>query len=218
MADAFLILVITAPHLNRKIFITLLAIFFTTLAGGVAYFSMVQKLKMPLVQPPSPPLDQASNTPVEPPEELSSSPLETFSNYENSSGWKMCRNTKVGYEVQYPPNWKVWKLGAPEAHTATCVTDCVKMYENRWFENVGANKADQASPASPNIDADDTPSKMAYGSIWPLIRKLLPSMTTVSAWCSRRSRMAAVKVLSLLNILGHSLNARLEVIMTEPCS
>ena len=98
------------------------------------------------------------------------------------------------------------------------VTDCVKMYENRWFENVGANKADQASPASPNIDADDTPSKMAYGSIWPLIRKLLPSMTTVSAWCSRRSRMAAVKVLSLLNILGHSLNARLEVIMTEPCS
>jgi integrase len=102
--------------------------------------------------------------------------------------------------------------------TKTHVTDCVKMYENRWFENVGANRVDQASPASPNIDADDTPSKMAYGSIWPLIRKLLPSMTTVSAWCSRRSRMAAVKVLSLLNILGHSLNARLEVIMTEPCS
>jgi hypothetical protein len=45
------------------------------------------------------------------------------------------------------------------------VTDCVKMYENRWFENVGANRADQAAPASPNIDADDTPSKRAYGSI-----------------------------------------------------
>ena len=109
---------------------------------------------------------------------------------------------------------EMWRFYA----SLQAVTGCVKMYENRWFENVGANKADQASPASPNSDADDTPSKMAYGSIWPLIRKLLPSMTTVSAWCSRRSRMAAVKVLSLLNILGHSLNARLEVIMTEPCS
>src|SRR2546427_7004816 len=47
-------------------------------------------------------------------------------------------------------------------------------------------------------------------SIWPLMRKLLPSMTTISAWCSSRSRMAEVKVLSLLNILGHSLNARFE--------
>jgi len=45
------------------------------------------------------------------------------------------------------------------------VTGCVKMYENRWFENGGSNTADQASPASPNIDADDTQSKMAYGSI-----------------------------------------------------
>src|SRR6266540_7089692 len=86
-----------------------------------------------------------------------------------------------------------------------CVTGCVKMYENCWFENAGSQKAAQASPASPIIDADDTQSRAAYGSIWPLMRKLLPSMTTVSAWCSRRSRMAAVKVLSLLNILGHSL-------------
>jgi hypothetical protein len=39
------------------------------------------------------------------------------------------------------------------------------MYENRWFENVEANKADQAAPAAPNSDADDTPSKMVYGSI-----------------------------------------------------
>ena len=84
------------------------------------------------------------------------------------------------------------------------VTDCVKMYENRRFENAGSKKVDQASPASPIIDANDTRSRTAYGSIWPLMRKLLPSMTTVSAWCSRRSRMAAVKVLSWLNILGYS--------------
>ena len=86
----------------------------------------------------------------------------------------------------------------------TIVTGCVKMYENRWFENVGATKAEQASSASPNSDADDTPSKMADGSMWPRIRKLLPAMTTVSAWGSRRSRRAAGTVLAWLNIVGHS--------------
>jgi hypothetical protein len=50
----------------------------------------------------------------------------------------------------------------PKGHP---VTGCVKMYGNRWFENGGSNTADQAAPASPNIDADDTQSKMAYGSI-----------------------------------------------------
>jgi len=35
------------------------------------------------------------------------------------------------------------------------------------------------------------------------IRKLLPSMTTVSAWCSRRSSTAEVRVASLLKISGH---------------
>jgi hypothetical protein len=98
------------------------------------------------------------------------------------------------------------------------VTDCVKMYENRQFENAGSNRLDQASLASMIGDADDAQSREVYGSIWPRMRKLLPSMTTVSAWCSSRSRMAAVRVLSLLNILGHSLNARFEVSMIEPCS
>src|SRR5213594_1033460 len=81
---------------------------------------------------------------------------------------------------------------------ASSVTGCVKMYENRWFDNVGATKADQAAPAAPNSDADDTPSKMADGSMWPRIRKLLPAMTTVSAWGSRRSRRAAGTVLAWL--------------------
>ena len=99
-----------------------------------------------------------------------------------------------------------------------CVTDCVKMYENRQFENAGSNRLDQASLASMIGDADDAQSREVYGSIWPRMRKLLPSMTTVSAWCSSRSRMAAVRVRSLLNILGHSLNARFEVSMIEPCS
>ena len=40
------------------------------------------------------------------------------------------------------------------------------------------------------------------------IRKLLPSMTTVSAWCRTRSRMAEVKVLSLLKICGQCLCRR----------
>ena len=75
-----------------------------------------------------------------------------------------------------------------------------------------------SSPASIMIDANDTQARAVYDSIWPLMRKLLPSMTTISAWCSSRSRMAEVKVLSLLNILGHSLNARFEVSMIEPCS
>src|SRR6266700_6699664 len=37
-----------------------------------------------------------------------------------------------------------------------------------------------------------------YSSISSFVRKLLPSMMTVSAWCSTRSRMAEVRVLSLL--------------------
>ena len=40
----------------------------------------------------------------------------------------------------------------------------------------------------------------AYSSISFLVRKLLPSMITVSTWCRTRSRMAEVKVLSLLKI------------------
>ena len=98
------------------------------------------------------------------------------------------------------------------------VTGCVKMHENRRFENEVSKKPDEASPASIMIDANDTQARAVYDSIWPLMRKLLPSMTTISAWCSSRSRMAEVKVLSLLNILGHSLNARFEVSMIEPCS
>ena len=43
-------------------------------------------------------------------------------------------------------------------------------------------------------------------------------MTTVSAWCSSRSRMAEVRVPSLLNISGQSLKALLEVITRAPCS
>jgi hypothetical protein len=39
-----------------------------------------------------------------------------------------------------------------------------------------------------------------YSSIPSLVRKLLPSMTTVSTWCRTRSRMAEVSVLSLLKI------------------
>ena len=56
-----------------------------------------------------------------------------------------------------------------ESIVDTCifVTGCVKMYENRWFENVGANKADQALSASLFGAADDTPSQMAYGSAIP---------------------------------------------------
>ena len=98
------------------------------------------------------------------------------------------------------------------------VTGCVKMHENRRFENEVSKKRDEASPASIMIDANDTQARAVYDSIWPLMRKLLPSMTTISAWCNSRSRMAEVKVLSLLNILGHSLNARFEVSMIEPCS
>ena len=122
------------------------------------------------------------------------------------------------WPLRSPWAMSAWSSGGRYRVWRVTVTGCVKMYENRWFENAGSQKAAQASPASPIIDADDTQSRVAYGSIWPLMRKLLPSMTTVSAWCSRRSRMAAVKVLSLLNILGHSLNARFEVSMIEPCS
>jgi len=43
-------------------------------------------------------------------------------------------------------------------------------------------------------------------------------MTIVSAGCSRRSSSAEVRVLSLLKISGHFLNARLEVMIREPRS
>ena len=45
----------------------------------------------------------------------------------------------------------------------------------------------------------------AYSSISFLVRKLLPSMTTVSTWWRTRSRMAEVSVLSLLKICGQYL-------------
>jgi hypothetical protein len=44
-----------------------------------------------------------------------------------------------------------------------------------------------------------------YSSIPSLVRKLLPSMTTVSTWCRTRSRMAEVKMLSLLKICDQCL-------------
>src|SRR6266852_2774446 len=44
-----------------------------------------------------------------------------------------------------------------------------------------------------------------YSSISSFMRKLLPSMMTVSAWCSTRSRMAEVRVLSLLKICDQCL-------------
>src|SRR5262249_2818547 len=40
----------------------------------------------------------------------------------------------------------------------------------------------------------------AYSSISFFVRKLLPSIVTVSTWCRTRSRMAEVSVLSLLKI------------------
>jgi hypothetical protein len=61
------------------------------------------------------------------------------------------------------------------------VTGYVKMHENRRFENEVSTKRDEASPASIMIDANDTQARAVYDSIWPLMRKLLPSMTTISA-------------------------------------
>ena len=56
------------------------------------------------------------------------------------------------------------------------------------------------------------------GSIWSFIRKLLPSMMTVSAPCSTRSRMAEVTPASLLKISGQRLNALLVVMTMAPRS
>lgn len=39
---------------------------------------------------------------------------------DETADWKPCRNAKYGYEVKYPPDWKVWKPSAPEARSATC--------------------------------------------------------------------------------------------------
>ena len=47
------------------------------------------------------------------------------------------------------------------------------------------------------------PSAQASISSW--VRKLLPSMTTVSTWWRTRSRMAEVRVLSLLKICDQCL-------------
>ncbi len=39
---------------------------------------------------------------------------------EGTGDWKTCINTKYGYEIKYPADWKVWKPGAPEARLASC--------------------------------------------------------------------------------------------------
>ena len=76
-----------------------------------------------------------------------------------------------------------------ESIVDTCifVTGCVKMYENRWFENVGANKADQALSASLFGAADDTPSQMAYGSAIPA-EPPSPVITVSAALAFRKHR------------------------------
>jgi len=127
------------------------------------------------------------------------------------------RNANGGESTGPVPVDHPWEAFADD-QLGLIVTGYVKMHENRRFENEVSKKLDEASPASIIIDAGDAQARAVYDSIWPFMRKLLPSMTTISAWCSSRSRMAEVKVLSLLNILGHSLNARFEVSMIEPCS
>jgi hypothetical protein len=110
---------LTASHLNRKVFITLLVFILATLTSGVAYFVLIKKYRASIVPSSSPPpINQISVTPTIPVEDQPSSA--TSFNYDNNSGWKLCRNTKFGYEVQYPPNWKVWRPGAPEVRPATC--------------------------------------------------------------------------------------------------
>jgi hypothetical protein len=61
------------------------------------------------------------------------------------------------------------------------VSDCVKLYENRQFENALTKPADTAAAGCYHESAWATPLRQAYGSIFPFMRKLLPSMTTVSA-------------------------------------
>jgi hypothetical protein len=97
------------------------------------------------------------------------------------------------------------------------VSDCVKMLRTRQCENVGGAGGVRASPASPRRSRRAWYTE-GYFSSGSFIRKLLPSIITVSAWCSSRSKRAEVRVLSLLKILGHSLKARLEVMTIAPCA
>jgi hypothetical protein len=94
--------------LNRKVFITLLAVFFTTLAGGVAYFVLIKKHKIS-APPSSPPLiDQVSVTPKIPAEDQSSSAnVPTLAT--KTTGWKTYHSQKYGFTIQYPPDWSVLK-------------------------------------------------------------------------------------------------------------
>lgn len=39
---------------------------------------------------------------------------------DQTASWKTCTNTKYGYELKYPVDWKVYKPGAPEARIADC--------------------------------------------------------------------------------------------------
>ena len=55
-----------------------------------------------------------------------------------------------------------------------------EMYGNRCLK-WGVQHGGSSIAGIANIDADDTQSKMAYGSSWSFMRKLLPSMITVSA-------------------------------------
>ena len=61
------------------------------------------------------------------------------------------------------------------------VTDCVKMLGNRRFENVGYNRWVRMSPESKTRASSDTRRSAVYVSSLPFMRKLFPSMTTVSA-------------------------------------
>ena len=64
----------------------------------------------------------------------------------------------------------------------------------------------------------DTVWRSAQASIWSLVRKLRPSIDTVSAWWSRRSSSAEVSVLSPLKMPAHWLYTRFVVIRVAPRS
>jgi hypothetical protein len=85
-----------------------LAIFFTTLAGGVVYFVLIQKFNMPHSSPRRSlsPINQAGATPIIPSKDQSS-PANVPTVATKTTGWKTYHSQKYGFTIQYPPDWKV---------------------------------------------------------------------------------------------------------------
>ena len=93
--------------MNRGRFaIVAVGVIVAVIFAAVGYIVATRWARISPLTPPPVAGDQTTESPPAPQDE--------------TADWEICRNERYGYEVRYPPEWKVWKTGAGEALPARC--------------------------------------------------------------------------------------------------